>query len=65
MPTTSRVSQGTTTEVSAYRRERHEAEYSYHLDRMTSKFSLAISPENAELLAGLLADERDDQLDVV
>ncbi len=51
--------------MSAYRRHtERNALRAFHLERVTSKFTRAISAENAELLAGLLADERDDQQDV-
>lgn len=51
--------------MSAYRRHTDtDALRAFHLERVTSKFTMAISAENAELLAGLLADERDDHLDV-
>ena len=36
----------------------------YHLNRVTSKFKLVISAEKAELLAGLLGSDCDDQQDV-
>ena len=47
--------------MSAYRRKGQEALYAYHLDRVTSKFRMVISAENAELLAGLLASDDDDE----
>lgn len=36
----------------------------YHLNRVTSKFKMVISAEKAELLAGLLDSDCDDQQDV-
>ena len=36
----------------------------YHLERVTSKFNGVISAENAEILAGLLADQSEAQTDV-
>jgi len=48
--------------VSAYRRiTDQDALRAYHLDRVTSKFKMVISAEKAELLAGLLADDSDEQ----
>jgi hypothetical protein len=38
--------------------------YKYHLDRVTSKFKLVISAENAELLAALLGSDNDEDQDV-
>ena len=34
------------------------------MERVTSKFKMVISAENAEILAELLADESDNQQDV-
>jgi hypothetical protein len=36
----------------------------YHLNRVMSKFTMVISAEKAELLAGLLGSDSDDQQDV-
>jgi hypothetical protein len=33
----------------------------YHLERVTRKFNMVISAENAELLAGLLDSDSDDE----
>ena len=50
--------------MSAYRQNEKDALYAYHLDRVTSKFKMVMSAENAELLAGLLASDGDEQQDV-
>ena len=51
--------------MNAYRRiTDQDALRAYHLDRVTSKFKMVISAENAELLAGLLADDERTQQDV-
>jgi hypothetical protein len=47
--------------VRAYKETDQDALRAYHLDRVFSKFNLAISTENAELLAGLLSTGEDDQ----
>jgi hypothetical protein len=47
--------------VNAYRRKDQDALRAYHLDRVTSKFKMVISAEKAELLAGLLGSDCDDQ----
>ncbi len=47
--------------MSAYRRKEQDAGYAFHLDRVTSKFRMVISAENAEVLAGLLAGDGDDR----
>lgn len=38
--------------------------YAFHLDRVTGKFKMSISAENVELLAGLLADDSDEEQEV-
>jgi hypothetical protein len=51
--------------VSAYRRiTDKDALRAYHLNRVMSKFKMVISAEKAELLAGLLGSDCDDQQDV-
>jgi hypothetical protein len=51
--------------VNAYRRiTDHGALRAWHLDRVTSKFKMVISAENAELLAGLLGSGSGDERDV-
>jgi hypothetical protein len=50
--------------VKAYRRKDQDALRAYHLDRVTSKFKMVISAENAELLAGLLDDDDAGRQDV-
>jgi len=48
--------------VNAYRRHtEQDALRAYHLDRVTSKFTMRISAENAELLAGLLGSDSGDE----
>jgi hypothetical protein len=48
--------------VNAYRRHTgHDALRAYHLDRVTSRFKARISAENAEMLAGLLDSDREEQ----
>jgi hypothetical protein len=50
--------------VNAYsRKTEQDALRAYHLDRVTSKFKMVISAENAELLARLLAAGSDDDYD--
>jgi len=46
--------------VNAYRRKEQDADYAFHLDRVTSKFRMVISAENADVLAGLLAGDGDE-----
>lgn len=51
--------------MSAYRSKAdQDALRAYHLDRVTRKFTMVISAENAELLAGLLGDGEARQQDV-
>jgi hypothetical protein len=50
--------------VKAYRANDQDALYAYHLDRVTSKFKMVISAENAELLAGFLGSETGQEQDV-
>lgn len=50
--------------MNAYRLANQEALCAFHLDRVTSKFRMVISAENAELLAGLLAGDGDERQDV-
>jgi hypothetical protein len=50
--------------VDAYRLADQDALRTFHLDRVTSKFKMVISAENAELLAGLLAGDGDEWQDV-
>lgn len=50
--------------MSAYRVMDQDALYAYHLDRVTSKFRMVISAENAELLGELLAGDSDERRDV-
>lgn len=50
--------------MKAYRRKDQDALRAYHLDRVTRKFQMVISAENAELLAGLLGDDEARQQDV-
>jgi hypothetical protein len=47
--------------VRAYKETDRDALFSYHLDRVVSKFTMTISAENAELLAVLLGSDEDDQ----
>ncbi len=42
----------------------HDVLRAYHLNRVTSKFKMVISAEKAELLAGLLGSDSNDQQDV-
>jgi hypothetical protein len=50
--------------VNAYRRTTdQDALRAYHLDRVTRKFKMVISAENAEVLAGLLGDDSGEQQD--
>ena len=46
--------------MNAYK-AKQDALFAYHLDRVTSKFKMVISAENAELLAGLLGSDREDE----
>ena len=50
--------------MSAYRQKERDALYAYHLIRVTGKFKMVISAENAELLAGLLAGDGGERRDV-
>jgi hypothetical protein len=51
--------------VSAYRSKADQfAQRAYHLNRVMSKFTMVISAEKAELLAGLLGSDCEDQQDV-
>jgi hypothetical protein len=50
--------------VNAYKANGQGALRAYHLDRVVSKFKMVISADNAELLAGLLADDSDSEQDV-
>jgi hypothetical protein len=46
--------------VNAYRQKaKQDALRAYHLDRVTAKFTMVISAENAEILAGLLGSGGD------
>jgi len=48
--------------VTALRRHpEQDALRAYHLDRVTSKFKMVISAENAEVLAGLLGSDSGDE----
>jgi hypothetical protein len=62
-PTTDHPSEETEPEeVNAYRRQAdQDALRAYHLDRVTGKFKMVISAENAELLAGLLGSDGEEQ----
>jgi len=46
--------------VNAYK-AKQDALRAYHLDRVTSRFKMLISAENAELLAGLLGSDSGDE----
>jgi hypothetical protein len=50
--------------VKAYKANGQDALRAYHLNRVVSKFKMVISADNAELLAGLLADDSDSGQDV-
>lgn len=51
--------------MSAYRRiTDHDALRAFHLERVTRRFALEISAENAEVLAGLLGSAGDRKQDV-
>jgi hypothetical protein len=51
--------------VSAYRSKAdQDAQRAYHLNRVMNTFKMVISAEKAELLAGLLGSDGDDQQDV-
>ncbi len=46
--------------MNAYK-AKQDALRAYHLDRVTSRFKMLISAENAELLAGLLGSDSGDE----
>jgi hypothetical protein len=51
--------------VSAYRSKAdQDTQRAFHLNRVMSKFTMVISAEKAELLAGLLGSDCEDQQDV-
>ena len=49
--------------MNAYKAEQ-DALRAYHLERVTRRFKMVISADNAEILAKLIADDNDGEKDV-